>query len=79
MDRRSVIRDFILDSTTTAEVTDDDDIFELGLVRSMFVMELVVFVEQEFGVSIAGEDLNFDHFRSIARVDELVARKVATV
>ncbi|GAA3036185.1 phosphopantetheine-binding protein [Actinokineospora globicatena] len=73
------IREFILDNITETELADDDDIFERGLVRSMFVMQLVVFVEQEFGVQVTGDDLRFEHFRSVDRVDELVARKLAAV
>ncbi|MFJ5533563.1 acyl carrier protein [Streptomyces sp. NPDC093261] len=76
---REAIREFILDNISESSVGDDEDIFERGLVRSMFVMQLVLFVEQEFGVSITGEDLQFDNFRTIGRIDELVSRKLATV
>ncbi|MGV9567632.1 acyl carrier protein [Streptomyces sp. NPDC003480] len=76
---REAIREFILDNISESSVGDDEDIFERGLVRSMFVMQLVLFVEQEFGVSITGEDLQFDNFRTIGRIDELVSRKLAAV
>ncbi|MEV6028959.1 MULTISPECIES: acyl carrier protein [unclassified Streptomyces] len=76
---KEAIREFILDNISESTVGDDEDIFERGLVRSMFVMQLVLFVEQEFGVSITGEDLQFDNFRTIDRIDELVSRKLATV
>jgi methoxymalonate biosynthesis acyl carrier protein len=72
---RDKIREFIIENVPDAEVSDDDDIFERGLVRSMFVMQLVLFVEQEFGISVTGEDLNFDNFRTIAGIDEFVTRK----
>ncbi|WP_026422583.1 hypothetical protein [Actinokineospora inagensis] len=73
------IREFVLDNITETDLADSDDIFERGLVRSMFVMQLVVFVEQEFGISVTGDDLQFDHFRSVDRVDELVNRKLSSV
>ncbi|MDT0467507.1 acyl carrier protein [Streptomyces gibsoniae] len=76
---KEAIREFILDNVSESAVGDDEDIFERGLVRSMFVMQLVLFVEQEFGVSITGEDLQFDNFRTVDRIDELVSRKLATV
>ncbi|SER40788.1 hypothetical protein [Actinokineospora terrae] len=78
-DNKARIREFVLDNIAETELADSDDIFERGLVRSMFVMQLVVFVEQEFGVQVTGDDLQFDHFRSVDRVDELVARKLAAV
>ncbi|GAA3070895.1 acyl carrier protein [Streptomyces glomeratus] len=76
---KAAIREFILENISESTVRDDEDIFERGLVRSMFVMQLVLFVEQEFGVSITGEDLQFDNFRTVDRIDELVSRKLAAV
>ena len=78
-DHKAAIREFILDNVSETSVGDDEDIFERGLVRSMFVMQLVLFVEQEFGVSITGDDLRFDNFRTINRIDALVSRKLAAV
>jgi methoxymalonate biosynthesis acyl carrier protein len=71
------IREFILANVSVDTVADDEDIFEAGLVRSMFVMQLVLFIEQEFGVSVTGEDLQFDYFRTVSRIDDLVSRKLA--
>lgn len=62
------VRNFITGRIDTESVGDDEDIFEAGLVSSMFVMELVLFVEQAFGVEVDGEDLEFDNFRSISAV-----------
>ena len=78
MTAREKIREFILDNVAVTEVADDEDIFESGLARSMFVMQLVLFVEQEFGITITGEDLQFDHFRTISRIDNLVTLKMVS-
>ncbi|MEC4812234.1 MAG: acyl carrier protein, partial [Scytonema sp. PMC 1069.18] len=43
----------------------DEDIFALGFVNSMFAMQLVLFIEQEFKITIDNEDLEFDNFRTI--------------
>lgn len=77
-DTRQRIHRFIAEQTATPDLGHDVDIFETGLVRSMFVMQLVLFVEQEFGIAIGGADLDFDAFRSISAVDALVLRKLAT-
>jgi methoxymalonate biosynthesis acyl carrier protein len=53
----------------------DEDIFALGFVNSLLAMQLVTFIEKEFGVSVADEDLDLDNFRSLAAMDALVARK----
>lgn len=59
------------------DLADDDDIFELGFVSSMFAMQLVSFVEHEFGITVENEDLELEHFRSISALDAFVTRKLS--
>lgn len=40
----------------------------------MFAMELVVHLEQRYGVAILGEDLKLDNFRTVERMTSLVLR-----
>jgi acyl carrier protein len=54
---------------------DDEDIFASGFVNSMFAMQLVLFVETEFGITVENEDLEIDNFRSISAMAALVGRK----
>jgi len=54
---------------------DDDNIFELGLVDSLFAIQLVLFVEEEFDIDILDSELNIDNFSSVNRIGELVRRK----
>jgi acyl carrier protein len=56
----------------------DEDIFALGFVNSLLAMQLVNFVEKEFGVTIEDEDLDLANFRTLAAIDALVVRKRAT-
>lgn len=53
----------------------DEDIFALGFVNSMFAMQLVLFVEQEFNISVENEDLELENFRTINSIANLVERK----
>ncbi|MDZ8264150.1 acyl carrier protein [Nostoc sp. ChiQUE01b] len=57
----------------------DEDIFALGFVNSMFAMQLVLFVEQEFQIAIENEDLEFENFRSINSITNLIERKTALI
>ena len=57
----------------------DEDIFANGFVNSMFAMQLVLFVEQEFQISIENEDLEFENFRTINSIANLIERKTAVV
>jgi acyl carrier protein len=56
------------------ELKDDDDIFALGFVNSLFAMQLVSFVEKEFDMTVGDEDLQIDNFRSVNAVVDLVGR-----
>ncbi|MGW6270291.1 acyl carrier protein [Streptomyces sp. NPDC055060] len=59
------------------EVGPDDDYFALGLVNSLFALELVTFVEWRFGLEVGVEDLELDHFRTVVRLTDFVLRKTA--
>jgi methoxymalonate biosynthesis acyl carrier protein len=73
----SPIRHFIAGSFNGRKLTDEDDIFALGFGNSLFAMQLVNFVESEFGIEIDSEDLEMTNFRSIKSISDLVERKLA--
>lgn len=56
-------------------IEDDSDIFELGLVDSLFGLQLVAFVEQEFGITVEDDDLDIANFCSIAALSAFVTAK----
>ena len=56
-------------------VTDDADLFAGGYVNSLFAMQLILFVEKEFGVHVENEDLKLANFRTLSAIDAFVQRK----
>ncbi|MGH3930721.1 MAG: acyl carrier protein [Pseudonocardiaceae bacterium] len=52
----------------------DTDLFAMGGMSSLFAMELVVHLECTFGVTVEGEHLNLDNFRTVRRMATLVRR-----
>ncbi len=78
-DVRAEIRSFITGRFPQAELADETDIFELGFVNSLFATELVMFIENNVGITIPNEDLTLDNFRTVARMADLVNRQSATV
>ena len=68
------IRDFVLKRFPGVDLEDDVDIFTLGFVNSLFAMELVMFLEQEFSLKIPNEEMRLDNFRTVDGMTELVAR-----
>ena len=69
------IREFVGRHLRGHDLTDDEDIFASGFVNSMFAIQLVQFVEREFGVTVESDDLEIDNFRSVQAIAELVERK----
>jgi acyl carrier protein len=60
-----------------AELPDDADIAAQGFVNSLAVMEIVMFVEQQFGITVDDADLDWNNFRSINAIAGFVERKTS--
>ena len=78
-ENREKIKAFLARVVGDYDLQDNEDIFGLGFVNSMFAMQLVLFVEQEFKVSIENEDLEIDNFNTINALVNLVERKTAVL
>jgi methoxymalonate biosynthesis acyl carrier protein len=73
---RGAIRAFIATFVRNPELADADDIFALGHTNSLFAMQLVLFVEKRFGITVENEDLDIENFRSIDAIASFVDRKL---
>jgi acyl carrier protein len=51
----------------------DTDLVETGVLDSMAFVELLLSLEEGFGVKVSLDELELDNFRSIARIAEFVA------
>jgi methoxymalonate biosynthesis acyl carrier protein len=74
---RSKTKAFMAVHFKNYDLQDDDDIFSLGFVNSLFAMQLVMFVEKEFKLKVHDDDLLIDNFRTVNAVMELVQRKIS--
>lgn len=68
------VLDFIRSRYPQADISADIDIFQVGYVNSLFAMELVMFVENTFGLTIPNEELRIDNFRTALSMAELIDR-----
>ena len=76
-EKKAIITGFLSRFFRKHELRDDEDIFALGFVNSLFAMQLVMFLEKEFGLKIDNKDLDFDNFRTINAIIDLIERKSA--
>ena len=54
---------------------DDESFLESGIIDSFGFTELLSFVEDEFGISVAGHELVPDNFDSVSRLSSFIVRK----
>ncbi len=60
----------------TRNVGMDYALLENGIVDSLGVLDLVTFLEGEYHISVADDDLVPEHFQTIARLADFVQAKV---
>lgn len=60
------------------QIDAESDLLESGHVDSLLVMELVSFIKEQFRVALGASDLAPRHFRSVARLTELVTSRRPT-
>ncbi len=59
--------------------SDDASFVEEGIIDSMNVMEMILFVEEKFGIAVADEEIIPDNFNSVRRMAEYIRRKTPVV
>lgn len=76
-ENKEKVKRFISRFFRKRELKDDEDIFELGFVNSLFSMQLVLFIEKEFGIVIGNNDLDLNNFRTINSITGLIGKKAS--
>jgi acyl carrier protein len=80
-DIQSQIKDYIarniLFSDNGFTYSDDASFLEEGIVDSLGIMDLVLFIEQNFGLSVDDEDLIPDNFDSVNKLARYIQRRLS--
>lgn len=74
-DIKQTIRRFLLDSINIPELNDEDNLFELGIVNSLFAVQLMTFIEKTFGLEVEMDDLDIGNFSSLNAAAVFVMKK----
>lgn len=72
--RRYILENFLF-TDDESQLGDDASFLEEGIVDSTGVLELVMFVEESFGVSVDDEEILPENFDSVAQLAAYVRRK----
>lgn len=74
-DIKEAVRQFIFSSIRLPDLGDDDNLFESGIVNSLFAVQLMTFVEKTFGIEVESDDLDIENFKSLNATTDFVVRK----
>lgn len=61
------------------QLGDDDHLLERGVLDSMSIMEMVSFIEREFGAAVMEEEITEANFGSLSAIGRYVSRKPSRV
>lgn len=61
--------------TGDVEIKDDDQLIESGLLTSLQTVELVLFLDEHFGIEVTDDEFIEENFASVNAIAQLVASK----
>jgi len=73
--RRYILENFLF-TDDESQLRDDASFLEEGIVDSTGVLELVMFVEETFGIEVADEEILPENFDSVERLTRYVEAKL---
>lgn len=74
--RKFIIENFLFGSGN--DLGDDDSFLDKGIIDSTGVLELVAFVEEQFGIKVADEELIPENLDSVNNLANFVDNKLVT-
>jgi methoxymalonate biosynthesis acyl carrier protein len=72
---KETVKRFILNSIDITDLDDDDNLFESGIVNSLFAVQLMTFIEKTFSIEVEMKDLDIDNFKSLNATAAFVLKK----
>ena len=75
--RQAVLADVFAEDLNIEVPSPDTDLLATGLLDSVGIVELLLQLEQRFGVRVEIEDLDIDQLRSLSAIAALLAARMA--
>jgi acyl carrier protein len=72
---RATVRGFIARASNITSLDDDDNLFESGVVNSLFAVQLMTFIEKTYTIEVGIDDLDIENFKSLNATAAFVLRK----
>ena len=72
---KEAIKRFISNAIDFTQLTDDENLFDSGIVNSLFAVQLMTFVEKRFSIEVEMDDLDIENFKSLNATTAFVLKK----
>ncbi|HEX9608304.1 MAG TPA: acyl carrier protein [Gemmatimonadaceae bacterium] len=72
---RGFVEENFLYMHSNFQLGDDDRLLEKGVIDSMSIVEMIAFIEREFGVNAMEEEISEANFGSLAGIGRFVSEK----
>ena len=70
------LRSFLNTYFEDCEINDDDNIFEIGHISSLLAMQLVLFLEKEYRIKVANEEMDMSNFKSLNAIENFIIKNI---
>ena len=78
MANKQVIKNFILSELVkdrARSLNDDDNLIEKGMIDSLGIMKLLVYLEETFSINVSDDELIPDNFETVDAISAFVVSK----
>lgn len=81
MDIKDKIRQFIMEELKASfgdveYLKDDTHLIENGFLDSLMILNLLAFLEENFGIILSSDETNPENFKTIQAIYDLIVRKM---
>lgn len=70
-----IVSEFLQRRTAVVHINRTEHLFKSGIVNSLFLLELLSFLESRFDIEVSMGDLDIEGFSTIERIASFVAEK----
>lgn len=72
---RENVRQFIERFVSGRDFDDETNLFDKGLVNSLFAMQLIAFLEEKYDIIVENKDIDIQNFKDVNSIVKLIESK----
>lgn len=73
------LKKFLSDSFKVKEINNEDNIFNTGIVHSLFFIQLLIFIEKKFKIELMEDEFDISNLTNINAIANVIANKMVNV